>query len=243
MNNQYKTQCKIKYSQVDYNFLMRLDHIFTYFQDVTGDHSNEMEIDSDTMRRTSNAFWVISRMKIKIHSIPKFEQIVTVETWPTFAKGVRFGRDYTIACDGQPLVSCSSEWCTLDCDTNRPRKVDTVHYPHDMPHRTDRSDAGDFLPMAETIDQTNYHHTHKIRLTDIDANHHANNISYLRMMLDCFDLDELQGENIDQVQINYAMQTYFDDEIAMYKKKTNNGYYVEGICNGQTAFRCLIICK
>lgn len=243
MNNEHKINHKIKYSEVDNNYFLRLDHVFTHFQDITGDHSNEMEIDSDTMKRLSNAFWVISRMKIKIHSIPKFEQTVTVETWPTFAKGVRFGRDYTIACDGQPLVSCSSEWCTLDCDTNRPRKVETVHYPHDMPHRTDRSDAGEFLPIAETIDQTDYHHTHKVRFTDIDTNKHANNLSYLRMTLDCFALDELHEDTIDQVQINYAMQTYFGNEIALYKKKTDVGYYVEGVCNGQTAFRCVIICK
>ncbi len=243
MNNEYKINHKIKYSEVDNNYFLRLDHIFTHFQDITGDHSTEMEIDSDTMRRLSNAFWVISRMKIKIHDIPKFEQAVTVETWPTYAKGVRFGRDYTIACNEQVLVSCSSEWCTLDCETNRPRKVETVHYPFDMPHRQDRCDAGEFLTIKETIVPTDYHHTHKVVLTDIDTNKHANNISYLRMTLDCFAIDELNEQNIDQVQINYAMQTYYCDEIALYKKKTDVGYYVEGICNEQTAFRCMMICK
>ena len=45
MNNSYKIDYKVKYSEVDSDYKMRLDHIVTHFQDITGLHSDEMEID------------------------------------------------------------------------------------------------------------------------------------------------------------------------------------------------------
>ena len=59
MNNYYKVNHKVKYSEVDNRYNMRLDHIVSHFQDITGLHSVEMEIDFDTMFKKSNAFWVM----------------------------------------------------------------------------------------------------------------------------------------------------------------------------------------
>lgn len=243
MNNDYKIEHKIKLSEVDENYHMRLDHVMTHFQNITGLHSFEMEIDGKTMQEKSNAFWVISKMKVKIHSMPQFEETVTIETWPTFAKGVRFGRDYTICNENQLLVSCSSEWCTLDCDTKRPRRVESVHYPHDMLHRQDRSNAGDFLQAKESVCDADYNHTHKVVLTDIDVNQHTNNIAYIRMALDCFSLEEFGDLHIDEMQISYITQSYYGDQVTLYKKQTDYGYYIEGLCDDKTIFRYVMLCK
>ena len=70
MNNEYKINHTVKYSEVDSNYNMRLDHIVSYFQDITGLHSFEMEIDNETMLKLSNAFWVVTKMKLIFHRFP-----------------------------------------------------------------------------------------------------------------------------------------------------------------------------
>lgn len=243
MNNEYKINYEIKYSEVDNKYCLRPDHIMTHFQDITGLHSVEMEIDGKTMLELSNAFWVVTKIKMKIHRMPKFEEKVVIETWPTYAKGVRFGRDYTISNNNEILVSCCSEWCTLDYDTKRPRRVESVHYPHFMPHRLDRSAAGEFIKIKEEICDKDFDHNHKVLFTDIDTNNHANNIAYIRMILDCFTIEEFNSLNIDEVQVSYLLQAFYADEVSVYKKKKEYGFYIEGVSNGQTLFNCIIITK
>lgn len=240
MKNTYKIDYTVKYSEVDSGYRMRLDHIVTHFQDITGLHSNEMEIDGKTLLEKSNAFWVLTKLKMKIYRFPNFDKTVEIETWPTVAKGVRFGRDYKISKNGSPLISGTSDWCTLDYDSHKPRRVDTIHYPHTMPHREDRSGAGEYLRIKEEINEADYNHTHRSSFVDIDTNTHTNNVAYLRMILNCFTPDEFEAMKIDEFQINFLSQTFYGDEIKVYKKKTDYGFYIEGHCNETIVFNCVI---
>jgi len=243
MNNNYKTDYKVKYSEVDRFYKMRLDHVFTHFQDITGLHSDEMEIDSKTLLEKSNAFWVLTKVKMKINFFPEFDEKIEIETWPTPSKGARFGREYLISRENTPLISGSSEWCTLDYDTKRRRRADTVHYPHTMPHREDRSGAGDFLRIRETVDKANFNHKHVCSFVDIDTNNHTNNVAYLRMMLNCFSPEEFNSLIIDEMQVSFLSQTFFGDEVSIYKKKTDYGFYVEGQCGSTIVFSCVILAE
>lgn len=243
MNNTYKTDYKVSYSETDCNYKMRLDHIVTHLQNITGIHSAQMGIDGRSLLENSNAFWVLTRLILRIERLPEMDEMLELETWPTTVKGVRFGRDYNVNKDGQALISACSEWCTLDCETRKPRRADTIAYPHTMAHREDRSAAGDFLRVRETVEEADLNHTHRSAFVDIDTNRHTNNIAYLRMTLNCFSPQEFEQMDIDRLQITFQSQTYHGDEIAVYKKRTDYGYYIEGQHDGVGVFNCLILLK
>ncbi len=243
MNNTYKIDYKVKYSEVDSNYRMRLDYIVTHFQDITGLHSTEMEVDGKTLLEKSNAFWVLTKFKLRIHRFPEFDESVEIETWPTVAKGVRFGRDYVIGKDGTPLISGTSDWCTLDYETRKPRRVDSIHYPHTMPHREDRSDAGEILRIRESVEDADINHKYRSSFVDIDTNKHTNNIAYLRMILNCFTPEEFNELPLDELQISFLSQTFYGDEITIYKKKTDYGFYIEGQCKETSVFNCTVLLK
>ena len=61
----------------------------------------------------------------------------------------------------------------------------------------------------------------------------------MRMALNCFDLQEYSAEEINEVEIAYISQTYFGDQIKLYKTKTDYGYYVEGKKDDKTVFTCV----
>lgn len=243
MQNYYKTEYKVKSTEIDSNWKMRIDHIVELFQAVTGVHSIELGVDGPTLLEKSNAFWVLTKFKIKIVEFPLMEDILSVETWPTIVKGVRFGRDFLMEKDGKNIVLGTSEWCTLDYTTGELRRTNTVCYPTDMIHRDYLSGAGDFIRVRETVLEEDYNHTHTCRFVDIDTNKHTNNIAYLRMALNCFSPDEFESLNFEDMQISFLSQTYFKDEIKVYKKEIENGYYIEGKSNDKTVFNCIFTRK
>ena len=61
------------------------------------------------------------------------------------------------------------------------------------------------------------------------------------MALDSFSLEESKEMNVKEFQISYLNQSFYDDEIKIYKKKKEYGYYLEGLINNKTIFTLLII--
>jgi len=135
----------------------------------------------------------------------------------------------------------ASEWCTLDYTTKALRRVDSVAYPQDMPYREDRSGAGSFLRMPEQICEEDYAYLYQPSFVDIDTNKHTNNVAYLKMVLNCFSPIEFEAMKIDEFQISFHTQTFYKDQIKIYKKKLNNGFYIEGRLNDSKAFDCIIL--
>ena len=243
MNNTYKLNHTVSYSEVDSFYKLRLDYILLLFQNIADLHSKEMGIDGETLLQKSDVFWVLTKVKLKITELPRFSDDLTIETWPLKAKGVRYDRDFKLSEEGKTFVMGSSEWCTLDYTTHKLRRVDSVDYPQDMPFREERSGAGELLRVKESVCDADFHHSYRSSFVDIDTNKHTNNVAYLRMVLNCFSPDEFEAIKIDEFQINFLAQTFHDDEIKLYKKKTDYGFYIEGHCNETTVFNCIILLK
>lgn len=239
MQNFYKTDYTVKSTEIDSNYKMRIDYIVSLFETVTGTHSSLLGIDGPTLLEKSNAFWIITKFKLKINRFPIMDEELEVETWPTSVKGVRFNRDFLLTKGDEKLIMGTSEWCTLDYDTKEIRRTSTVCYPADMPHRTELSGAGDYIRVKETVAEDDYSHTHKSAFVDIDTNKHTNNLAYLRMALNAFSPEEFEALNITEVQISFLSQTYFGDEIKIYKKQTYYGVYIEGKSDDKAIFNCI----
>ena len=238
MNNTYTLTALVNYSEVDAFGKMRFDAIASAFQMITGFHSKEMGVDGATTLQKSNAYWVLSRLKFKIFHHPSLYENLEIETFPTTFSAVKFARDYKIHTNGALAVAGVSEWCTLDVETKTIRRTNTICYPFDMEHRTDRSGAGDFLKIKEDISEEHFCYTAKSLFVDIDTNMHTNNVAYVRMALNCFSPREFNAQ-FSEFEIAYLGQTYLGDEIRLYKKKTDYGYFIEGKLNGKTVFNCV----
>lgn len=119
--------------------------------------------------------------------------------------------------------------------------MDSVAYPHDMQFGEDRSGAVELLRIKESVCDKDLNHTYRSSFVDIDTNKHTNNVAYLRMVLNCFSPDEFEAMKIDEFQINFLSQTFYGDEIKIYKKKTDYGIFIEGKHNGIAVLNCFVI--
>jgi len=244
MNNTYKMSHRVSYSEADLSYRMRPDGILNCFQDITGLHSEELGTDGKTLKEKSNAFWVLSKVKMRLHCFPAFDEEVELCTWPTDVGGVRFGRDFTISTPGgETLVSLSSEWCTLDMENGRLRKAESVCYPHDMPHRADRAQSGEWIKGKEETGDCHLSYIAHPALTDIDTNRHTNNVAYLKMALNSFRPEDYEALALKEVQIHFISQTYWGDSVGIYKKPTDYGFFIEGRHGGKQVFTCALVCE
>ncbi|MBR6737430.1 MAG: hypothetical protein IKL82_03590 [Clostridia bacterium] len=238
MKNYYDQNYIIASSQCDVNSKLRFDAVLGIFQDVTTEHSTKMGTGHDDLLRSSNAFWVLSKVRFNLKGEIKVSSSVNAKTWPLKPQLIRFLRETQIT-SSTGTVNGLAEWCILDASTMAIRKASSVCYPHDMEYLPASEYVSDFLRIKETVEPENFCYLYKTMLTDIDVNGHVNNLCYARLALNAFEPNEFYNYNFTGFELHFISQTYYDYEISVYKKEIDGGVYVEGTNNGKTVFKAI----
>ncbi len=234
MKNTYSLTKQINASLIDYNNKMRFDTLLASFQDTAIFHSNEMGVGFEDFIKSSNAIWVLTKVKIYAPKMPVLTENVEFSTYPTDVSLLRFTREFTAFGDKDAKAVGHSEWCVLDATTKSLRKSNSIDYPRDLEHRTDN--------VGLTFDNMRYEigdyvYTHKVKLTDIDCNRHTNNVAYARMALNAFSIEEYESFNFTTFEIKFIAQSYYGDEIEIYKNKIDeNKVFILGKIQDKNIF-------
>ena len=238
MKNKLTINTQAFASQCDKNQTLRHDAILSIFQDLATAHSTVMKVDYKTLKDECNAFWVITKLKFKKVGKIYHNQPVTLETWPIKPDLIRFLRDFHVTSETGEIHG-SSEWCMLDGTTHSIRRLNTVCYPVDLVHEQKRADVSPFIKLNEQTTEQDLSYVYKAVLSDIDMNGHVNNVSYAKMALNAFTVDEFYSLDLNAFEIHFISQSYFGNEISIYKKVVNGNVYIDGKIDGKQVFKCL----
>lgn len=239
MKNWHNEKIIINDTNVDYDSVVPVTEMLRLFQIATFNHSQEIGLDHDSMQQKSNAFWVVTKMKLYLKDYIKSQDKVSVTTWTHDVGGVRALRDCVMKIGNSIKVKATSEWCCLDYDTRRLRKMNSISYPDLNMEKTNNLNTT-FTNMKEDVCAKDFVYSKIVRSTDVDLNNHTNNLRYNFMALDAFSVEELKSFQIKEYEIYFVNESYEGDKIDIFKKRVKNHYYVEGKIEDKTIFRSVI---
>ena len=193
--------CMIRFSAIDKSDSMTLNSIFNLFQEAAISHAENLGVGREAMART-NQVWLLSRMSVQVDRRPMYGETVTVRTWPKGAEKLFTRRDYDIlGADGKAAVRASSSWIIVDINKRRPMR------PQSIVDAMPQNEGFDALPAAAVSLGENLSlqkcREHPALYTDVDANGHVNNISYIRWIEDAIDPELLEQAKQMRLDINY----------------------------------------
>lgn len=226
MKNTYKNKQKISSYYLDSNKKLSLAACLGLVQDVTNDHSEKLGVDRWSLLKTSNAFWVITKIKLDIVEFPKLDDVVTLETWTLDNSAVKFERDCRISNGKKPLINVKTEWVSLDETTRKLRPAKTLKFPFNMKNRTDRAVEEKFSNITYKPLEEDFCYSRIIRSTDIDVNNHVNNCYYNRFVLDCFSTQFLTDNTLCKYEIHFVNESTEGQELKFYLSNQDDKYFV-----------------
>ncbi len=211
--------------QCDTLMRFKTEAAFMTFQDVAGTHAVFIGVDDRSILKKDNALWVISKTKMKINSLPLWDEEVTVRTWPMGAEGVRCNRCYQIKKGDEVLINAISEWVIIDATTRALRKVETTSYPNDIDWIQEKSIEERFRRFKDDFNDEDLVYKRLVRSGDIDVTHHTNNVTYITMLLDTFSVKELESKQWEDVEVSYLNESFEGEILSIYRKEKEDGYY------------------
>lgn len=242
MKNYYEESSIVGDVELDYDLKVPVTETMRLIENIVFRHADAIGLDHTTMQKKSNAFWVVTKIKLKLLSNLCQGDKYTISTWTHEPGLVRACRDMMIKSNGKTKVEGSSEWCCLDCNTRKLMKMRDVAYPELEMVKTDKLDLA-FTNMRLDVTKKDYVYTRTIRSTDIDVNHHTNNLKYNYMAFDTFTLSELKKMCIKEYEIYFVNECHEGDLIDIYRVKQKDYYYVEGKLTDKTIFRVVMKVK
>ena len=196
--------------------------ILAALEDAGCKHSEMAGIGITNINETKRS-WVILSWRVEVISRPKFNTTLTVKTWSRKMDKLFAYRDFNIFDEeGRLIVKASSKWVLLDYDTGK-----IVKLTEDITNDFELENINAFDNEKELETDFNYEINnriyYKITKSQIDLNHHLNNINYLDLA------KEILTESIDsynRFDVLYKKQIILGEEIYVYNCKSEDAKYI-----------------
>ena len=232
---------KVKYvvdaMKVDANFNLRLNDALKLYQDVATKNVEELGCGMDKILEEYGYMWVVTRMYLEFYKAPKYLDEIYVSTYPyTVRGGFSFMRQAEIDDkDNKPLLKISSSWILMDHLTHR-----MVLRPQIGMHEESHDGA---LPEPGKVvkEESSLLYSRKVRYCDCDINNHLNNVRYIDMIIDIFDVEFYKENMIETMLMNYEKEVKCGETIDIYVSDDKS--YVEGRVGESTVFQCKMTFK
>ena len=214
----YQEKVFVNSNDVDDHYELKISTIFKYLQQVSTNHAELLGVGKkDTVDK--GMFWVITRMRVVIHKMPKMLETLTVTTHPGETMLFIFPRFYEIYNEqGELVISASSSWALLDNETHKV-KMKPFDDGFSIPWKKDDRD----IPLPEKVSingDIELVESRKVRYSDIDLNGHLNNTKYIDYIIDIHDSNFYNKHQVKEILINYEKEIKDCDEVKLYSNNS-----------------------
>ena len=211
----------------------KLTNICNYIQESAIRHVLQYGMDPYKWMNEGLA-WVLSRMKIEMYEYPEWQEIIKIRTWSRGTKGLFVNRDYELLDSNDKIIGkATSAWLIIDIHKRRPLRPTTYLEAVNYRFVTDRTSIAEELRPLDKQEYTDSVFSLPIRYSDVDMNHHVNNVKYARWQLDAVPTERISKEDVKEFEINFLHETILGETVNMTCKALDKNTYATSVENGK----------
>ena len=218
---------QVKFYDTDLRQNMTPFSFFNYMQDIAIRNADLNNIGWEYLR-PRDLFWVLSRIKLNVIKLPKWQWDISVTTHPRGNDALFAFRDFDFTDhDGNLLAHGNSYWLLLNRNSLRPQRISESFKGSDC-----CGIIKEDFPKLNKLFQTGTPIASKhitVEYTDLDMNQHVNNAVYAKWAASLFDLDFRMTHDLQSMQINYLTAAKYGNELdlTLYYDEEKHIYYLD----------------
>jgi len=237
--NSYIRQEEVSFGQCDRGERMRVSALLDKVASFGGYDYDARGITRQVLIGMGYAF-LLSRVAIRIHRLPRYGDILTTQTWENGAKGAHMQRVFEMTDqEGRLCVSAKSDWILVDPVSHRiqrPRGF-TEHSLTGCPKEIDCPAPGKLVLPKEGLEELG---TRRVVWSDLDGNGHLYSGKYGDIVWDHLP-QELQEKTPVEFHINYSKEATLGEELRLAGIAEEGSYRMEGFGPESVCFTARIV--
>jgi len=185
--------------------------ICNYLQEAASLHAEQLGFSKTNFESEGeNISWVLTRMCVRMQRYPKWEEVVTVATWPCGGRKITANRDFELFVGGEAIGVATTEWMIIDLATRKlvsvPQRVydlSDTDRPRSIPEHQFAKLRWDCRTVSDAV-------RFRARRSDIDLNGHVNNVHYIEWLMEALPPD---AGAVTDFEIAFKSETLAGDEV------------------------------
>jgi medium-chain acyl-[acyl-carrier-protein] hydrolase len=178
-------------------------------QDVAIKHARILQLGGEAFR-AQGFFWVLTRQKLALVRSPHVGESWHVRTWLRVTTENNVVREFSLTCDGAEVGLCTTGWLALSVENRRPARLDAEKILKDVALA---DQTGLSLPKLAGTGTYQPAATLAVRNSDIDGNHHVNNVRYAQWALDAVPLERAREGRVQGYEANFLAEVRPLDQV------------------------------
>lgn len=206
---------KVTFLNCQSNGYLKLTDLCNFFQLTAGTHAELGGISYADMQEHHQA-WVLSRMRVEITQLPKWQDEVMVKTWIKSLENSRSIRCLEMYLNDEKIAGCETFWVVINTKTRRPENLASPH-EHFEKYMIDATSRG--TTKVNLVLNTEIVAEKVVKLSDIDIINHVNNVKYLEWCLDTLEPEIILNQTITSFDINFLQEINLLDVVQIHSGK------------------------
>jgi medium-chain acyl-[acyl-carrier-protein] hydrolase len=180
-------------------------------------HADSMGLSYSSLM-DENLMFALAWESIDLQKRPGYGDTVKVLTRLPGTSRLYFYRDFLIT-DGSSnsILEARTTWTCLDTKTRRPQRLDELSDELDFPYLGEPANVE--APDFSSLEKNDHCYSTTVRPSDLDVNSHANNVQYIRWVMDTLPLDFLVSKVLDNFDIKYRAELSSGDELLVERSE------------------------
>ncbi|MGQ8335827.1 acyl-[acyl-carrier-protein] thioesterase [Sunxiuqinia sp. A32] len=200
--------------------------LFNFMLEAAWAHAQVMDWGYDQLK-SSNLFWVLSRMYVEFEKYPSWQDEIVLNTWSAGTDGMYAYRDFILETKtGELILKASTSWLILEHDT---KKIFLLRNYRDTFPKLESNDACRNPKRIKPIAHPNSMSFVPVQFSELDVNMHFNSVKYLERVINDFGIEFLNNNELASIEVNYLKEGMANDSLAVVHKKMNETEYLSGI--------------
>ncbi|KAK4479908.1 hypothetical protein RD792_015452, partial [Penstemon davidsonii] len=187
----------------------------------------------------NNLIWVVSRMQVQVDHYPIWGEVIEIDTWVGASGKNGMRRDWLLRSQATGIVfaRATSTWVMMNQQTRRLSK---------MPDEVRAEISPWFIEKQAIINEENPEKIDKLdnnapyvrsnlkpKRSDLDMNHHVNNVKYVRWMLETIGDEFLENHQLSDIILEYRRECGSSDVVQSLcePQEDDDGFITTGIIN------------
>lgn len=210
---------EINFTQCTPNGFLKYTDLCNILQLTAAAHSEVGGISFFDMQEFHQA-WVLSRMRVEISTLPKWQDVVTVKTWINSLENSRSVRALEMYVKGKKIVGCETYWAVFNTQLRRPEAL-ALPYEHFELFPENRA-------TSEGFSKININHEKEavfektVYLSDLDIVNHVNNVKYLEWCLDHVDPKRIMKQEVKSFEMNFMKELSLKDNVVIHESEDDD---------------------
>ncbi len=159
--------------------------------------------------------WVLSRMRVEINRLPKWQDKIVVKTWINSLENSRSTRCLELYLDDEKLIGCETFWVTMNTNSRRPEALALPHEHFEKFAKRATQESFSRINLQHDFEEIS---TQKVLLSDLDIVNHANSVKYIEWCLNFVDAETILQQKIESFEMNYLKELSLNETYEIHQK-------------------------